>query len=233
MNGEAEAAADWGPSAPAISALVDGVAAAFSADSYAAQIRAARQEFDHQRGRIFDDDETYALHMARFLEWYALERELEDERIVPVVHLLRRGALDGERELALAMARSHNSLFEVLASASRSLRLYDLVGSSFWSVRIPGPALGLEVGDIAEARLIPWRHEVALGPVVIFHPRAAREAIHRIVEARNRAGQLDQSLVAELAEMRLRFGRYRNMAIEHIYKEREPHDAGASRREGV
>jgi len=140
--------------------------------------------------------------------------------VPPVVKLLRRGKLQGERELALALARSYISIFEVVACDACSLRVYDLVGSSFWRVRIRGRAVGLGPRDIAEARLIPWRHEVALGPTVIFHPPMARDSIHRLVEERTAAGRMDASIVADLAEMRLRFARYRNMAIEHIYKER-------------
>ncbi|MBW2732450.1 MAG: hypothetical protein JRH20_08640 [Deltaproteobacteria bacterium] len=229
MNNAPDEGAAWGPSSTEVRALIDRIAGSFSAGEHAAEIRGAREAFDQERGRVFDDDELYPQHMARFLEWYSLERELKGEGAPPVVKLLRRGGLQGECELALALARSHISIFEVVACHGRSLRVYDLVGSSFWKVRIAGPAVGLGPRDIAEVRLIPWRHEVALGPAMIFHPPTAHQAIHRLVEERTAAGRIDASIVADLAEMRLRFARYRNMAIEHIYKERSTRGGGVER----
>lgn len=211
-----------GPAAEELGRLVDEIGARYAQGPYEAEIRAARAGFDDARGRVFDDDGLFAEHMALFLEWYVVERPLKREGETPLRVMLGSGELsEADRPLAEALARSHRSAFEVVGLRPAGLRLYDLIGDSFWWLPLGrGPGVGIVRGEIFEARLLPWQGAVALGPQVFYQPREAHDAIHRLIEARGKRGRLDEGLVFELAEMRLRHSRFRNIAVEHIYRDR-------------
>jgi hypothetical protein len=198
----------------AIPGCIDQVATRYAAVPGPGEIERARQEFDGLRGKIYDDDELYPIHMAAFLEWFVIERPLSGGE-PPVVRALREGAGGLDRELLRALAASHRSLFEVLAPGP--MQVADLVYGGRWRVAREQPMDAVQAGDAFEGRLIPWRGRVVFGPVFCFHPRQARPHIHQLVRQAEAEGRLGPSLVFSLAEMRLRYSRFRNIAVERIY----------------
>jgi len=208
----------------AIPPLVDAVAASFAAPPWDREIARAREEFDRQRGRVFDDEELFADHMAAFLERYTLERPLPDGQPPVIVELARSGQTD---PLLLALARSQRGLFELLDLVPRGLLLADLIGGGRWRVERDAPRDGLKPGEIFEGRLIPWAGRVELGPVTCWHPREAAGWIHQIVRQAAESGRLGPRLIDELSMMRLKHSRFRNIAISRIYETHDP-PAGCS-----
>lgn len=199
---------------------IDVLAERYGAGEHKGEIEAAREQFDSRRGRAFDDDPVYADHMALFLEWYLLERPMDQSGVAPVVVALRCAELARIRALLVSLANSHRSVFEVTRWTDTTAFLQDLVGGGRWRARCERSWAALDPREIFEGRLIPWEGEVVLGPTVLFHPRQAREAVHRLIEVRRNRGQLDREVVFDLAEMRLRFSRLRHIAVEHVYRER-------------
>ena len=198
-----------------IPACIDQVATQFADCPSEGEIQRARAEYDTRRGRIYDDDELFESHMASFLEWFVLERTT-DQGETPAVLALRKDAAE-QAELLRALAVSHRSLFEVSQQRPREVLLLDLIGDGRWRVDQEQPMDGLESGDILEGRLVPWQGRVVFGPVFCFHPRPARGCIMKLIEQDRREGALGPDLVFDLAEMRLRFSRFRNIAVDHIY----------------
>lgn len=200
--------------------LVDWLAARYAATPWEGEVEAARAEYDGLRGKVHDDEELYDLHLAGFLEWFALERPLSNAGRAPAEQALHEGApgLDAEgQQLLRALARGLRSLFEVMQHEAERILLLDLVAGGIWGVSVDWPLAGVRPGDICEARLLPWRGQVRLGPVLCFHPREARPCIHQLVRRAEREGGLTAALVHAVAGMRQRYGRFRNIAIEHIY----------------
>jgi hypothetical protein len=197
--------------------LVDRIAARYTEGSLADELERGRAEYDAGRGRVFEDDDVYATHMAAFLEWFVIERATRGGE-PPVAVALQEPHVAPEDEAVLrALAWSHRSVFEIEQREQQGLRLHDLVAGGRWRVSCEVPPHGMEPREVLEARLLPWNGAIALGPVVLFHPREARPHIHALVEQRRAQGRLDGQLTSELAEMRLRFGRFRNIAIDRIY----------------
>ncbi len=202
-----------------IPACIDQVATRYADSPREGEIQRARKEYDTRRGLIYDDDELFESHMASFLEWFVLERALTDEQ-TPAVLALRDGAQDlTDERLLRAMAVSHRSLFEVLEIAPGFIGLLDLIRGGRWRVDQDKPMDGLDRGDILEAGLVPREGRVVFGPVFCFHPRSARGCIMKLIDASRQEGGPDPDLVFDLAEMRLRYSRFRNIAVDHIYKQ--------------
>ncbi len=204
-----------------IRACIDQVASRYAAFPAAGEIERAREEFDAARGRVYDDDELYDTHMGLFLEWYVLERPLVRGR-TPAQVALAAGPGGGAQDVDLlgALVKSQRSLFELIHPLEDGLLLRDLLLGGRWRVDLESPMTGLEAGEIFEARLIPWQGRILLGPVFCFHPQAAREAILSILDRARQetaGGAPDLSITFSLAEMRLRYSRFRNISVDRIY----------------
>jgi len=201
-----------------INRCIDRVATLYARVPSPGEIERAREEFDAARGKVYDDDELHATHMGMFLEWYVLERALDGggtpaERALGEPELLAE--LDAD--LLLALSRGQRALLEVVEAQDRALELVDLLLGGRWCVALDAPMTGIEPGEIFEARLIPWQGEVRLGPLMCYHPRSARETILDILDDARQQGEPGPELADALAEMRLRYSRFRNIAVEHIY----------------
>ncbi len=207
-----------------IPAMIDGLASTYASPPWVEERERARSEFDALRGRVYEDDALFESHLRMFLEWYVLERPLAGGE-PPVVRALgEERAPAGERPLLRALALSHRSLFEVVDAFRTELLIADLILGGLWRVDQDPPLDGIDPGDVFEARLYPWQGRVGFGPAFCFHPRSARESIHELLRRAEEAGRLGPELVFQLATMRLKHDRFRNIAIEHIYNERWRHE---------
>lgn len=206
---------------PGLASCIDRVATRFAGIPHEGEIERAREAFDARRGRIYDDDELFPMHMSAFLEWFVLERPIPTqgapgEEETPAVQAIREKSLSPEDEtLMRALAVSHRSLFEVLEPGG--VLLFDLILGGQWRVDLDRPLDGIGPGDIFEARLIPWEGEVRYGPAFLFHPRDARPHILSLLEQAEGAQGLGVEVICTLAEMRLRHSRFRNIPVERIY----------------
>jgi hypothetical protein len=199
-----------------IATVIDELAAGYSVAPWALEIEQAREEHDQQRGKAYEDDELFEMHLAAFLEWYVLERPLRDG-LPPVLLTLRQGATLERAGLLRALALSYRSVFEVVDRPVKGILLSDLILDGLWLVDQDPPLDGIDHGDIFEARLIPWQERVSFGPVFCFHPRPARESIHALVRQAEEREGIGPEMVFQLAQMRLKYDRFRNIAVEHIY----------------
>lgn len=202
----------------AIKRVIDAVATRYAAVPSDGEIERAREEFDAARGKVYVDDELHDAHMALFVEWYVLERPLPDGQTPAELALALKPTEDAE--ILLALTRSQRSLFEVARPGQADVLLLDLLYGGLWHVDLDSPGSAMEPGDIFEARLIPWQGQVRLGPYTCYHPASARELILAMLEtarAASPAGAPDLAVTSALAEMRLRYSRFRNIAVEHIY----------------
>ena len=77
-----------------------------------------------------------------------------------------------------ALITSQRSLFEVARDrAPDGSRSLDLLGGAVFHVDEQRALHGVEVGDVAELRLIGVGGEVRFGRTFIYHPKTARAAI--------------------------------------------------------
>jgi len=203
--------------AEAIGAAIDRLAGDYAeAGEHRGEIEAARAEYDTLRGHVFDDDDLFSQHMTMFLEWFVLERATP-AGVAPIFEAMAADASADDHQTLIALSRSQRSLFEVYRKLERAVIIEDLIHGGQWRVDCL-PNAGLGPKEIFEGRLIPHRGGIVFGPVLLFHPRIARQRIHEMVRRGQGDDALSPELIDRLAEMRLRFGRFRNIAVEHIYK---------------
>jgi hypothetical protein len=182
---------------------------------------AARKEYEERRGRVHEDEQLWDAWSAAFVEWFLVERIAPgaDGPVAARSLAAARAAGDDERVAELrAYLTSHRSLFEVRALDDGRVQLLDLIGGATFSVAEPRTMHGVEVGDVAEMRLIGWGGDVLFGRTFVYHPPAARAAIAGHVAALEARGMDRRAIVDHVASLRIKVDRYRHVAPAKVYE---------------
>ncbi len=203
-------------------ALLDGVIeelyARHTADGDAAGL--ARREYEERRGKVHQDDELWEPWSAAFVEWYVVERVAEGERFPRAIATYREyaAASDPRAGVVAALLTSQRSLFEVRAMGRGKIELLDLLGGGEFRVEEQRALHGVEIGDVAELRLVGVAGEVRFARTFIYHPKAARAAIVERARSMLAKGASRRDVIDEVAQLRVQVTRYRHMAPARVYE---------------
>jgi len=188
-----------------------------TADAEAAGV--ARREYEERRGKVHQDDELWEAWSAAFVEWLVVER-VGEGGLPPAVRTYRelRDATDPKAAVVGALVTSQRSLYEVRAIAKGRIELLDLLGGAEFQVDEQRAMIGVEVGDVAELRLIGVNNEVRFGRTFIYHPKAARAAIVERARGMLAKGASRRDVIDQVAQLRVQVTRYRHMAPARVYE---------------
>lgn len=197
--------------------VIEELYARHTADTEAAGL--ARREYEERRGKVHQDDELWEPWSAAFVEWYVVER-VGAGGVPPALVSARemRDAGDVRADLVSALVTSHRSLFEVTAMRPGRIEVLDLLGGSELHVVEQRALHGVDVGDVAELRLVGARGEVRFGRTFIYHPKAARGAIVERARAMLSRGASRRDVIDQIAQLRVQVTRYRHMSPARVYE---------------
>jgi hypothetical protein len=183
---------------------------------------AAKAEYFQRTGEVFEDDKQFEMRMASFLDHYLFDRLRPGSGKTPAQEFLEgRSAAEDPGEVAAfrSFTETVHGLFEVRKIKPGVVRLRELFGGKEFDVTERRHTVGLEKGDILEARLIPFDGALVFSPAFCFHPREAVKAIKKEVKRRKKvmpeAPPLD--LTWEASKRALKADRYRQIAVDKIY----------------
>jgi len=198
--------------------VIEALYARHTADSDAAQ--AARREYEERRGRVHQDDELWEPWSAAFVEWFVVERVAPGDTLPPAARTARELAAAGDPRAAAARAlvTSQRSLFEIRAVARGRVELLDLLGGAVFHVDEQRALHGVEVGDLAELRLVGLGGQIQFGRTFIYHPKAARAAIVARARELLAAGSTRRDVIDHIAQLRVQVTRYRHMPVARVYE---------------
>ena len=202
----------------ALEAVTEELYARHTADAAAAST--ARREYEERRGKVHQDDELWEPWSAAFVEWFVVER-VAPGATVPAAALTYRelaDAGDARAEIVRALVTSHRSLYEVRAMPRGRIELLDLLGGAELHVAEQRALHGVEVGDVAELRLIGVGGEIRFGRTFIYHPKAARGAIVERARALLAKGSTRRDVIDQIAQLRVQVTRYRHMPPGRVYE---------------
>jgi hypothetical protein len=127
------------------------------------------------------------------------------------------------------LAKNIHGLFEVRRiRVGEELRLRDVFTDGEYDVTERRHMVGLEKGDILEARLLPHDGKLFFSGAFLYHPAEVRRTIlaevKRLRKDAAKAGtELDaKAFIALLSRMAFKLERYRNVKVESIYDFRQP-----------
>ncbi len=184
----------------------------------------ARREYEDRRGKVHQEDELWEPWSAAFVEWYVVERVPSGERHPPAVATYRELAAAGDPRAAVvrALVTSQRSLFEIRAMARGQVELLDLLGGAVFHVDEQRALHGVEVGHVAELRLVGVRGalggEIQFGRTFIYHAKAARAAIVDRARAMLAGGSSRRDVIDHVAQLRVQVTRYRHMPVARVYE---------------
>lgn len=183
----------------------------------------ARREYEERRGKVHQDDELWEAWSDAFVEWFVVERA--GAQGVPPAALtyreLAQSDAPGDRAklpVIAALVTSQRSLFEVRALAKGHVELLDLLGGATFVVDEMRALHGVELGDVAELRLVGVNGEVRFGRTFVYHPKTARAAIVERARAMLGKGVARRDVVDHIAHLRVQVTRYRHMAPARVYE---------------
>lgn len=188
------------------------------------EILAAREAFFEEIGEAHEEDRSFEARMSAFFEHFLFDRPLDGGELTPVQAYLElhRASLTPDEEEALeALAGSVYGAFEVRKLGTKlGLRVRELVHREEYEILERRELVALAKGDILNARVVPWKGAHVFSGAFIYHPREAAKPILREAKKRRKANPDGRpyDFAAELARMALKLERYRNVAVENIYK---------------
>jgi hypothetical protein len=199
--------------------VIDDLYARHTADSKDAG--AARREYEQRRGRVHQDDELWEAWSAAFVEWYVVERVAPGAELplaAQSYRALRSAGDDVRADVVRALLTSQRSLFEVRAMGRGTIELLDLLGGAELHVTEQRQLHGVELGDVAELRLLGVDGEVRFGKTFIYHPKTARGAIVERARVMLAKGASRRDAIDQIAQLRVQVTRYRHMPPSRVYE---------------
>jgi hypothetical protein len=200
-----------------LDAVTEELYARHTADVEAAAV--ARAEYEQRRGKVHQDDELWEAWSAAFVEWFVVER-VGEGGLPPAAMTYRELEAAGDPRAAIvgALVTSHRSLFEVCAMPRGRIELLDLLGGAEIHVNEQRQLHGVEVGDVAELRLVGVGGEVRFGRTFVYHPKTARAAIVERARAMLAKGAARRDVIDQIAQLRVQVTRYRHMPAARVYE---------------
>lgn len=181
---------------------------------------AARAEYSQLAGEVFDEDRQLELRLAGFLEYYLCDRVAPWAGATPA----RARYLEALRSSTPAIAatwraftETWHGLFQVLALRPGAVRVRALSARSELEVTERRAMHGLSVGDVLEARLLPFDGALSFSSAWVWHPHEAAPLIVAEAEQRRVGGLPERELLFDCARRSLKADRYRQIAISRIY----------------
>ncbi len=176
-------------------------------------------------GEPHEEDRSFEARQNGALDFYLYDyRPSDGARTTLEEFLAAEGTgLDAETVRGYEdLAQNIHALFEVRRIAEGTVRLRDVFTGKDHDVTERRQLVGLEKGDLLEARLLPYQGALVFSGAFLYHPREARRAILAEVKKRKKAagrgGTPDVAgLLALLSRMAFKLERYRNVRLESIY----------------
>ncbi len=195
-----------------------------TSEAHKEDVAIARKEFfGATGGEVFEDDKSVESRLAAFVDWYVFDRPWPDRQMTPAqAFLLDEGPRIHPTELPLyrGFTETIRGLFELRkAPKNDRVRVRELCSDKEFDVFERRQLSGLEKGDLFEARLVPWKGDLLFSQPFCYHPRAIKKLVQGELRRRKKAGALDRSaFLDELLARALKYERYRNVAVEAIYR---------------
>ena len=191
-----------------------------SADPYKEELLKAKQGYFARTGDIFEDDRSFEMRIASFLDYYVFDWPVSSVGRTPAQLYLDKGTLDEkDRAIVQGLTRTRHSLWEVRKIAPELVRLRDCFTGKDEDVFERRQPAGLKKGDLIEARLIPVDGRHLFSPAFCFHPDDAKKAILKEIK---RLKKMEpefsrREFIWSISGMRLKYDRYRNVSVKDIY----------------
>jgi len=208
-----------------LSELQDKLLAWATSDARKDELLAARRVYFDLHGEPHEEDKSFETRMNGMLDHYLYDFRppgSTETTIEIFMRDLQPQLTTDELALYRVLAKSVHGLFEVKKIKPPDVRLRDVFTDIVHDVTERRQMVGLEKGDILEARLLPFDGRLFFSGAFLYHPQEVRKAIlaevKRLRKEAGKGGRLDvEAFIATLSRMAFKLERYRNVKVESLY----------------
>jgi hypothetical protein len=203
-----------------------------TSDARKQEILAARRDHFERYGEPHEEDKSFETRMNGMLDHYLYDFRPPGSAETTIEIFMREAAGElttDELSMYRVLAKNIHGLFEVRrVKAAEEIRLRDLFTGGEYDVTERRHLVGLEKGDLLEARLLPFDGQLYFSGAFLYHPPEVRKQILAEVkrmkkEAAKTGGEVDvRGFIALLSRMAFKLERYRNVKVESLYDFRQP-----------
>jgi hypothetical protein len=205
--------------------LQDKLLAWATSDARKEELLAARRDYFDRHGEPHEEDKSFETRMNGMLDHYLYDFRPPGAAETTIEIFMREmGPQLTTDELALyrVLAKNVHGLFEVKKIRPPEVRLRDVFTDVVHDVTERRQMIGLEKGDLLEARLLPFEARLFFSGAFLYHPHEVRKTIlaevKRLKKEAGKGRQPDvQTFIATLSRMAFKLERYRNVKVESLY----------------
>ncbi len=209
-----------------------------TAEARKEELLAARRDWFDRHGEPHEEDKTFESRMNGFLDYYLYDfRPPGSPETTIELFMREQGPALTTDELAFyrVLGKSVHGLFEVRKIRPGEVRLRDCFTEVTHEVTERRQMVGLDKGDLLEARLLPFDGHLFFSAAFLYHPQEVRKLILNEVKRRKKAagkGNLPdvEAFIATLSRMAFKLERYRNVNVDSIYDFEQEERAASARR---
>jgi hypothetical protein len=185
----------------------------------------ARREHFARHGEPHEDDKSFEPRMNGLVDHFLYDFRPGGGTETVLDLFIREGGgalTTDERATFRDLGRGLHGLFEVRRIRPGEVRLRDVFTGHDHDVIERRAKVGLEKGDLFEARLLPYQGRLYFSGAFLYHPRAVRKPIlaevKRLRKQAGKGGKPDvPAFLGRLSRMAFKLERYRNVKVESIY----------------
>ena len=186
---------------------------------------AARRDYFDRHGEPHEEDKSFETRMNGMLDHYLYDfRPPGSTETTIEIFMREMGPQLTTDDLALyrVLAKNVHGLFEVKKIKPPEVRLRDVFTDVVHDVTERRQMVGLEKGDLLEARLLPYDGNLFFSGAFLYHPQEVRKTIlaevKRLKKAAGKGNMPDvEAFIATLSRMAFKLERYRNVKVESLY----------------
>jgi hypothetical protein len=200
-----------------------------TSDARKEELLAARRDYFDRQGEPHEEDKSFETRMNGMLDHYLYDFYPPGSTDTTIEIFMREmGPQLTTDDLAFyrVLAKNVHGLFQVRKIKPPEIRLRDVFTDVVHDVTERRQMVGLEKGDILEARLLPFEGTLFFSGAFLYHPQEVRKTILAEVKRQKKAaGKGDQpdveGFIARLSRMAFKLERYRNVKVESLYDFRQ------------
>lgn len=184
------------------------------------EIEKAKEDYFKLTGEVYEDDKSFEIRLAGFLDWYIFDRPLEGIKKTPAQAFydsLDSSAPKEERYIYEGMLSTIHSIFQIRKFVEAGVYVKDLFNKKEYFIE-ERRSIGFSEKDILEGRLIPFKGRYYFTEALYAYPREVGRFIKGEIKKARKAGKSITGLIQRLSQLNLKFERYHRIDIREIYK---------------
>jgi len=144
------------------------------------QILEAKKYYQKETGEIFDDDKSYNVRMALFLEWYLFDNYITEKSktVLEVLIDEKRETWPSKKlEVIQSISNTIHSLFFVKTIKDQEVKVLNLFTDEAYIVKEKESSLIFRKNDLFQGRIICFEEEFYFTGNYCFHPKETHKYI--------------------------------------------------------